>query len=76
VIPGRDHVANSDIEQVEDIDKNVELFAALETKVKLWRWVMKHESQVGDREKFKLKVVVLYDSIVKNSYDSASTVRC
>ena len=28
-----DHVARVDTEQVEDIDENVELFAAIETKV-------------------------------------------
>jgi len=65
VIPDREHVANFDIEQVEDIDENVELFTALGTKVKLQRWVKKPKSQVGDRGKFKLKVVVMYDSIVK-----------
>ena len=34
VIPSGDHVASFDAEQVEDIDKNVELFAALGTKIK------------------------------------------
>ena len=34
VTPGEDHVANFDVEQVEDIDENVELFAAIETKIK------------------------------------------
>ena len=50
-----DHVASFDAKQVEDIDENVELFAAIETKVK------KHESQACDRDKLKLKAVVLYD---------------
>ena len=31
---GGDHVASFDVEQVEDIDENVELFAAIGTKVK------------------------------------------
>jgi len=65
VTPSREHVGSFDIEQVEDIDENVKLFAALGTKVKPRRWVKKHESQVGDRDKSKLKVIVLYDSIVK-----------
>ena len=39
VIPGGDHVACLDAEQVEDIDKNVELFAAIGTKVKPPTWV-------------------------------------
>ena len=33
VTPGRDHVARVDAKQVEDIDENVELFAAIGTKV-------------------------------------------
>ena len=32
--PGGDHVARVDTEQVEDIDENVELLAAIGTKVK------------------------------------------
>ena len=61
VIPGRYHVASLYTEQLEDIDENVKLFAALGTKVKSRRWVKKHGSQVGERDKFKLKVVVLHD---------------
>ena len=34
VTPGEDHVARVDTEQVEDIDENVELFAAIGTKIK------------------------------------------
>ena len=60
VTTGEDHVAKVDIEHVEDIDKNVELFAAIGTKVKPRSWVKNHESQVRDRDKLKLKVV-LYD---------------
>ena len=33
VIPGGDHVVRVDTEQVEDIDENVKLFAAIETKI-------------------------------------------
>ena len=54
-------MARVDAEQVEDIDKNVELFAAIGTKVKPCTWVKKHESQACDRDKLKLKVVVLHD---------------
>ena len=32
VTPGGDHLANFDAEQVEDIDENVELFAAIESR--------------------------------------------
>ena len=48
VTPGGDHVARVDTEQVENIDKNVELFAAIRTKVKPRSWVKKHESQACD----------------------------
>ena len=57
--PGGDHVARVDTEQVEDIDENVDLFAAIGTKVKPHTWVKKHESQACDRD--KLKAVVLHD---------------
>ena len=59
--PGENHVARVDTEHVEDIDENVELFAAIGTKVKPRTWVKKHESQVCDRDKLKLKAVVLHD---------------
>ena len=62
VTPGGDHVARVYPKQVEDIDENVELFAAIRTKIKPRRWVKKHESQVGDRGKLELKAVILYDS--------------
>ena len=58
VTPGGDHVASSYAKQVEDIDENIELFATVRTKIKPRKWVKKHESQVGDRDK---KVVVLRD---------------
>jgi len=60
---GGDHVASFDAEQVEEID--VEIFAAIGTKIKLQKWVKKYESQVSDRDKLKLKVVILHDSISK-----------
>jgi len=62
VTPGGDRVTRVDTEQVEDIAENVELFAAIRTKVKLRTWVKKHESQACDRNKLKLKAVVLHDS--------------
>jgi len=43
VTPGGDHVARVDTKQVEDIDENVELFAAIGTKVKPRTWVKKHD---------------------------------
>ena len=57
---GWKHVARVDAEQVEDIVEDVELFAAIGTKVN-HAWVKKHESQACDRDKFKLKAVVLHD---------------
>ena len=61
VTPGGDHVASFDAEQVENIDENVELFTAIGTKIKPRKWVNKHESQACDRDKLKLKAVVLHD---------------
>jgi len=61
VTPGGDHVARVDAKQVEDIDQNVELFAAIGTKVKPHSLVKKHESQACDRDKLKLKAIVLHD---------------
>ena len=61
VTPGGDHVVRVDTEQVEDIE-NVELFAAIGTKVKSRSWVKKHESQACDCDKLKLKAIVLHDS--------------
>ena len=46
---GRDHIASFDAEQIEDIDENVKLFAAIGTKIRPQKWVKKHESQVGER---------------------------
>ena len=65
VTPGGDHVASFDAEQVEDIDENVELFVVIGTKINPRKWVKKHESQIGERDKLKLKVVVLHDGIGK-----------
>ena len=58
--PGGDYVARVDAEQVEDIIEDVELFAAIGTKVKPHSWVKKHESQACNRDKLKLKAVVLH----------------
>ena len=61
VTPVGDHVASFDAEQVEDIDENVELFTAIGIKIKPRKWVKKHEFQACDRDKLKLKAVVLHD---------------
>ena len=37
------------------------MFAAIGTKVKPRLWLKKHESQACDRDKLKLKAVVLHD---------------
>ena len=37
------------------------MFVAIGTKVKSRLWVKKHESQACDRDKLKLKAVVLHD---------------
>ena len=65
VISGEDHVVSFDAKQVEDIDENVKLFVAIGTKINPRKWVKKHESQVSERDKIKLKVIILYDSIDK-----------
>jgi len=44
VTPSENHIASFDAEQVENIDENIKLFAAIETKVKPRKWVKKHES--------------------------------
>ena len=61
VTSGGDHVVRVDTEHVIDIVENVELFAVIGTKVKPHTWVKKHESQACDRNKLKLKTVVLHD---------------
>ena len=61
VTPGGDHVARVDAEQVENINENVKLFAAIGTKIKPRTWVKKHESQACDCDKLKLKAFVLHD---------------
>jgi len=68
VIPGENHVVSFDAEQVEDIDENIELFAAIGTKLNPRKWVKKHEFQVGDHDKLKLKTVVLHDGISKEAH--------
>ena len=76
VTPGEDHVVRVDIEEVEDIGENVELFAAIGTKVKPRTWVKKHESQACNRDKLKLKTVVLHDDSKEDSYNSVRSVHC
>ena len=61
VTPGENHVARVDTKQVDDIDENIKLFAAIGTKIKPRKWVKKYESHVCDRDKLKLKAVVLHD---------------
>ena len=61
VTPGGDHETKGDAEQVEDIVKDVEVLAVIGTKVKSRLWGKKHESQACDRNKLKLKTVVLHD---------------
>ena len=51
--PGGDHETKVDAEQDEDIAEDVELFAAIGTKIKPRKWMKKYESQVGDHEKLK-----------------------
>jgi len=65
VTPGRDHIASFNVEQVEDVDENVKLFAAIGSKKNLRKWMKKHESQVGECDKLKLKAIILHDSIDK-----------
>jgi len=60
-----DRVASFDAEQVEDIDENVKLFTVIGTKIRPRKWVKKHESQVGECDKLKLKTIVLHDGIGK-----------
>ena len=68
VTPDGDHIASFDTEQVEDIDENVKLFVAIGSKINPWKWVKKNESQIGERDKLKLKVIVLHDGIGKEVY--------
>ena len=37
------------------------IFAAIGTNINPQKWMKKHESQVYDRDKLKLKAVVLHD---------------
>ena len=69
VTPGGDHITNFDAEQIEDIHENVKLFAVIETKINSRKWVKKYESQVGERDKLKLNVV-LHDGIGKEVHMS------
>ena len=65
VISGGDLVAAFDVEQVEDIDDDVELFVAIGTNMNPRKWMKKCEPQVSELDKLKLKAVVLHDSIGK-----------
>jgi len=58
VTTGGDLVTNLN---AENIDKDVELFTAIGTKMNPQKWVKKHESQVGELDQFKLKTVALHD---------------
>ena len=49
--PDGDHIVSFDAEQIEDINENIELFTAIETKINSGK-----ESQVGECDKLKLKV--------------------
>ena len=49
------------LNRLKTFDENVELFAAIATKIKPRKWVKKHESQVGEHDKLKLKAVILHD---------------
>ena len=48
-------------ELIEDINENIKLFTAIGTKINARKWVKKHEFQVFDRDKLKLKAIVLKD---------------
>ena len=61
VTPGGVHDTKGDAEQIDDIVEDVELFAAIGIKVKPRLWGKKNESQACDRDKLKLKAVVLHD---------------
>ena len=71
--PSREHVGSFDIEQVEDINENVKLFTSTWTKIKSQKLVKKHESQVGEHDKLKLKVVALHDGIGKEVHMTQPT---
>jgi len=44
---GGDHIDSFDAEQVEYIDENVKLFAAIGTNINSRKWVKKHEYEIG-----------------------------
>jgi len=69
VTKGGDHVADLD---TEDIDEDVELFAAIGTKMNSWKWVKKDESQVGELDQLELKVIVLHDDREEEVHMKAS----
>ena len=57
VSPDGDHVAGLDVEQVEE---DVELFAAIRNKINPQKWVNKYESQIGELDQLKLKIADLH----------------
>ena len=59
--PGGYRVAALDTEHVEDVNEDVELFAAIGAKMNPRKWMKKRESQIGELDKLKLKLVVLYN---------------
>ena len=61
VTPGGDRDTRIGVEQMDDIVEDIELFAAIGTKVKPHSWLKKHGSQACDLDKLKLKAVVLHD---------------
>ena len=50
VTPDGDHVVTLDAKQVEDINEDVELFAAIGTKMNPWKWVKNSEPRVSELE--------------------------
>ena len=58
VTPRENHVAMLDTEHID-------LIAMERTKLNPWKLVKKCESQIGEVDKFKLKVFILHDGIGK-----------
>jgi len=72
VTPGGDRATVLDAEQVEDIDEDVELFTVIRTMMNPRKCVKKCESQIGELDKLKLKVVVPYEGIGKEIHMTQS----
>jgi len=45
--------------------KKIELFAVIGTKMNPQKWVKKYESQVGESDMLKLKIVIFHDDHVE-----------